>query len=609
MTGYSRQVRVRRWCAMAVTAALVLGACGGDDDDDSADDTTTTTTQAGNDGGDQPAGTDAPPASQGGDDGGTDANPDDGSPVVSTLPRETVPPEPAAVEGGVLRYALEADVDGLNPTSSQLTAASGLVMAAAVFDKLAELTDDGTAVPMLAESFTPNEDFTSWEVALKQGISFHDGAPFNAEAVRINFQSQYDNSLVGLAVKPFFPEEGAVEVLDEYTIRFNLLEPNAQWPAYMASQLGMMASPQWLEAALADPTLNQRPVGTGPFVFESRSEDSVTRFVRNENWWAGRAYLDAIEFVPVPDAATRVELLVNGEVNALHTSDPSAVIELDATDGVRLMKNDAAEESFLMMNTAAPPFDDIRARQALTYATPREQYLALIGLGVVRPADQMFIPESPYHNPSVKQESDMPEQAAALVQEYCAERGSETNPVTNQPVCSDGKINIELQWSGPSVEQTRVADLLVNAWSPYFNVSRDELLQDAHITQVVTSGYNVVTWRQFGAVNPMTDNVWLMCRTIGGIALNFPRYCDEARDAALLGAQATTDESERAAFYQEAVQLIHDSYAYVFLTHTMWAWAFDDSVHGVCDRVAPDGTPLICATSGTSWHHTIWMER
>ena len=74
-----------------------------------------------------------------------------------------------------------------------------------------------------------------------------------------------------------------------------------------------------------------------------------------------------------------------------------------------------------------------------------------------------------------------------------------------------------------------------------FNVTFDELLEDEHIQQTALGQYNVNLWRQFEAEDPSTDNVWLLCRTIGGISLNWPRYCDEERDALLLQAQATTD--------------------------------------------------------------------
>ena len=85
-----------------------------------------------------------------------------------------------------------------------------------------------------------------------------------------------------LAVKPFYPETGATDRIDDYTAQFNLLEPNAYFPGALTGQLGYVSSPTWIAAALADPTLNQKPVGTGPFVFDSRSPDSVTRFVRND---------------------------------------------------------------------------------------------------------------------------------------------------------------------------------------------------------------------------------------------------------------------------------------------------------------------------------------
>ena len=200
------------------------------------------------------------------------------------------------------------------------------MMANAVFDTLTAFDDDGVAVPYLAESVEPavEGDFSKWVVTLRQGISFHDGTPVTIDAVIQGFETQRNDPLVGLAVKPFYPETGAVERIDDFTAQFNLLEPNAYFPGALTGQLGYVSSPTWLAAALADPTLNQQPVGTGPFVFDSRSPDSVTRFVRNEDWWNGDVYLDAIEFVPVPDADTRAELLVQGDINALQTSDPGA---------------------------------------------------------------------------------------------------------------------------------------------------------------------------------------------------------------------------------------------------------------------------------------------
>ena len=83
---------------------------------------------------------------------------------------------PSPVAGGTLRYGLEADVDGLNPAASALSA-PGLMMSNAVFDTLAAYTPDGQWVPYLAESFTPNDDFSQWTVKVREGVSFHDGTP------------------------------------------------------------------------------------------------------------------------------------------------------------------------------------------------------------------------------------------------------------------------------------------------------------------------------------------------------------------------------------------------------------------------------------------------
>ncbi|MDA3033293.1 MAG: ABC transporter substrate-binding protein, partial [Actinomycetota bacterium] len=439
--------------------------------------------------------------------------------------------------------------------------------------------------------------------------SFHDGTPLNAAAVQVNFETQRADPLVGLAVKPFYPAENATELIDDLTIQFNLLEPNVGFPGAMSTQLGMVASPTWLAAALVDPTLNQAPVGTGPFIFESRSEDSTTKFVRNDAWWGGEVYLDAIEFRPVTDPDTRNELLFSGDLDALQTTNPASVGDLRDDDGIQNIIDENGEEGFVMINTERAPFDDIRAREALTLATPLQAYRDLIGLGIARAADQGFVPESKYYNPDVVQQGDNPERALELVAEYCADRGTEINITLGETTtCTDGKINMELQWSGPSVVQTRIAEILDEGWkNAGFNVTFNELPQDEHILETAIGFYNVNTWRQFGATDPALDNVWLMCRTIGGISLNWPRLCDESRDALLLEAQASQDEATRVALYQELQQKINDDFAYIFLTHTIWDNAFAENVRGMCDRLTPEGEPTQCANGGRTWFSSVYF--
>lgn len=590
-----------RLLALLLTFALVAAACGGDDDDAADDGATEATDDGGEASGDDGAESSDDGAEEAGDDGAEEAG-DDGAIVTE---EETTTEE--AVQGGVLRWGLEADVDGINPTTSALSA-PGLTMANAVFDTYAAYDADGNWVPYLAESFTPNEDNTSWTMALRpgptgEGIPFHDGTFLNAEAVRVNFETVIADPLVGLAVAPFYPsiEDGAFEVIDDLTVRFNILEPNALFPQALTGALGMATSPTWLAAALEDPTLNQQPVGTGPFIFESRSQDSVTRFVRNDNYWNGTPNLDAIEFVPVTDPDVRTQLLLEGELQALNTTNTASIQTMAEAgeDVLQQILDDTGEESFVMINSAAPPFDDIRARQALTFATPRDNYNTLIGLGINRPADQMFTPESKWYNPDVVQEADMPELAGPLVAEYCGEFADN---------CTDGKINMELQWSGPSVVQTRIAELLNEGWEPFFNVEFQELPQDAHIQETAFGLYNVVTWRQFGAIDPANDNVWLLCRTVGGISLNWPKFCDEERDALLLEAQATTDDARRVELYQQLQQMVNEDYLYIFLNHTIWSTALAPNVQNVCGHVSPEGVELRCTINGRSFFTSVFIS-
>ena len=503
--------------AAIVSLSLIAAACGG----------AATTTPTMPEPAPRPTETDGSAAPDGTE--GGEATEPTGTEVVEGELEEnvvTVAPDETPVPGGTLRYGLEADVDGLNPTSSALSA-PGLMMANAVFDTLTAFDEDGVAVPYLAESVEPVDRGRLLQVDRHDPSGHqlprrHAGHHRRRPARLRDAEGRSARRTRRQAVLSGDGRHGAHRRLPA---QFNLLEPNAYFPGALTGQLGYVSSPTWLAAALADPTLNQQPVGSGPFVFDSRSADSVTRFVRNEDWWNGDVYLDAVEFVPVPDADTRAELLVQGDINALQTSDPGAIQTLDDDPSIQQIKDETGEEGFVMINTGMAPFDDIRAREALTLATPVENYLNLIGLGDLRPASQRFIPESQYYNPDVVQVTDDPAAAKALSDAYCADLPEN---------CSDGKINMELQFPAGSVVLEQTGDLLIQGWGESFNVEIQTIPQDEHIQEAALGQYNAVLWRQFGAEDPALDNVWLLCRTVGGISLNWPKSCDPARDELLL---------------------------------------------------------------------------
>ena len=575
----------RRIAGSLIALSLFTAACGGNDDGGSeptasqpaAIESTETETIV--------TGTDAPAVS------------DDGA--ANEIVEEVVDDELDPVAGGTLRMALEADVAALNPTAAALTGA-GLNMANAVFDTLVAIGEDGGPVPYLAESIEPVDgDLTLWRLRLRPDIVFHDGTPLDAAAVKVNFDTQFASPLVGRALQPFFAAEGAITVVDDLTVDYQVLDPDAAFPNQLTTQLGMMASPTWLAAVAEEPTLNQAPVGTGPFVFDAREEDSLTKFVRNDAWWGGEVYLDAVEFLPVPDPSTRNELAFNGDVQMIQTVDPSSAGDLLDDEEFQSVLDETGEENFVMLNAAVAPFDDLRVRQALAFATPLQNVRDLIGLGVARPADQMFTPDQPYYNSDVVQAGDDPERALELVAEYCAEVPAQ---------CSDGKVDMDFTFVGGSVTDARQAEILDQGWSAAFNVNFNELVQDALLLSVATGQYQVTTWRQFGGIDPTGSRQNLLCRTVTeGISLNFPRFCSEQRDALILEAQASTDLDTRVELWQAVVQDVQDSYSYIFMRHSPWVVAFDADVRGVCDRTTPEGAALRCVSNGRTWFDSTWI--
>ena len=623
----ARQIHKRSacWLAVLLAFALMASACGGGDDGgepqpSQAVETTETAAPAepvdsGDDDGDDDGVGQETPAP-------TDTEPEDTQeqePLVAPVDTTTtttppapsedgaaVPEAPAEPEpqfGGTLRVGIEAESDGLNPAANNF-AVSAYIMTYPIFDPLTYYDKQGNWVPVLAESWTKIGDGTNWHMKLRKGIRFHDGTELEADDVVATFEAQLADPVISLAFKPGFDPDEPFRKIDDYTVEYRGVRPSARLPIYFASQLGMILPSEWIERALADPSLNQMPVGTGPFMIESRVQDEKTVLVRNPDYWAADTtdiYLESIEIYPITDTAIAAERLAAGDLDLIVTANAEATLTLrEAADrGVVTFENQRSEESFAVINTEKPPFDDIRARQALTFATDRDAYVELIRQGTTPAADSMFHPDLIWHNPNVKQETNMPERAGPVVASYCAD---------NPGNCSGGKINMEYIHAGPSVEDTRVTDLLINSWDEFFNVTSIEVLQDDLIVYVVLGNYGVVGWRQFGAVDPDNDVLWMECGTIGFIALNFPRYCSEERDELMYEQRRIDDLDRRVEIWHRIQEIVRDSYTYIFYHHTNWVIGARDNVHNVCGQISPVGDELFCNNQGRIWLNQLWLS-
>jgi peptide/nickel transport system substrate-binding protein len=512
------------------------------------------------------------------------------------------PAEPEPQYGGTLRIGAFAEGDGLNPASNAFSTPVYL-MAHPVFDPLAYYDTAGQWIPVLAESWTKVGDGTSWQMKVREGVRFHDGTELDADDVVATFQAQLADPVISIAFRPGFDPEEPIRKVDDYTVEFVGVRPSAHLPNAFTSQLGMILPSEWLERAAADASLNQMPVGTGPFMVESRIQDEVTVLVRNPDYWAADMidiYLDRIEVYPIPDSAVAAQRLIAGELDLIVASETGAILTLrEAADrGVVTFENQRADESLLFINAQSAAFSDIRARRALTFATDRDLYAELVREGTVQAADTMFHPDLIWRNPDIVQETNMPERAAPLVAEYCTDFPEN---------CSDGKINMRFVVPGPSVESDRTVDLMAATWGEFFNLDTSVKPLDEMIIDVAIGNYDVALADAFGSVDPDNDVIFMECGSISFISLNFTRHCDPERDELIYEQRAIDDLDRRVEIWHRIQEINRDSYTVIFLTHTNFTIGARDNVHNICGQIGPTGDELFCNNQGRIWPNQIWL--
>ena len=556
-----RRTRLRL-LAGVLAFGLVAAACGSGSDSGDGD-------GGGGDGG-----------NGGGDVGSTDITTEAGEPK----------------DGGKVVFGLEAESSGFDPVSDRW-AISAYQVATAIYDPIVAYDENNDLKPYLAESVTPNDDATEWTITLREGVTFHDGAPLTAEDAIFMYQQHIASPLT----KPVFAPVTSVEPVegDPLSFKFVLDQSWYTFPVTLSAQTGYVAS----RATIEDEGGGLKPVGTGPFELKSYEPDSAFIATKYDGYWQeGLPHLDEIEYRPIADVNSRQAAFDAGDIQIFTTDNFEVKNDYSekcaAGDCQIIIDPGESEEVLVILNTATAPFNNENARKALAYATDKQAIIDTVAPGAV-PANGPWAPNSPWYDPVVEEtylQYD-PEKAREAVAAYEEETGE--------------TLSFEFG-STPSPSVREAVDLLAAQWAEV-GIETDVKIaeQTAYILGAVNGSFQANIWRQFSSSEPDGDYIWWISDNAaepGTIGLNMARNKDPQIDEALEAARVTTEEEERKASYATVAERLATDIPYVWIYHTNYGLIAANDVHGITNGPLPDGSPSKPMQGGVARVTYLWIE-
>jgi peptide/nickel transport system substrate-binding protein len=488
------------------------------------------------------------------------------------------------VEGGSLTYGLEAEtLGGFCPPTAQL-AAGGIQVFQALYDTLTVPNDKGEYVPYLAKSVDHNPDYTQWTIVLRDGITFHDGEPFNADAVKLNL----DRFRNGVLFQFVFPQVQDISVVDPMTVRVTTKVPWIAFPASLWStgRLGMAAPAQLND----DSTCPRNPIGTGPFKFQEWVPNDHLTVTKNENYWQKDKdgnklpYLDQLTFRPVVDVSQRVNGLKGGDLDIIHLTDGQQITGLrnDAKAGtVKMLETDrAAEISHTMLNAGKPPFNNLNARLAVAYASDRNALNQLNNNEVSQTWDQPYAPQTLGYQPDPGFPKYDPKKAEDYVNKYKQETGA-------------SELHFTLDSTpDPNTQQLAAAVKAQVEKIPGISVEiRPPIEQTQYINFALGGGdagqYDAILWRNFPGGDPDTLTVWWKSQLpnaqgeLTRNTINFGRINNPKIDQDLTEARSEADQAKRKALYEDIGKEFAKNAYNIWGWLTLWAFPAKTSLNGL----------------------------
>lgn len=297
-------------------------------------------------------------------------------------------------------------------------------VATSVFEGLVERSTDLKLQPGLAESWEFKDDKTL-QFKLRQGVTFHNGEPFNAEAVKFTFDRLLGEEGKKGPQQANYASIDHVEVVDEFTVNMILKEKDPVLITKLAGYGGVIVPPQYFKEK-GDEYFNTHPVGTGPFKMESYEKDNKVVLVKNENYWKqGLPKLDKVTFRFIPEATTRLAEMQTGAIDVMKKVEISQTDSIKGMSDLELMQVGSPTVYALRFDTTKKPVDNVKVREAIAYAIDADLIIDTLLGGYGKRVNSFQSEMSFGHDPSLPLRQYDPEKAKQLLAEAGVKEGTE----------------------------------------------------------------------------------------------------------------------------------------------------------------------------------------